>query len=252
MSNTYGVNGTTPVSYSGGFDAGVSTVSPESLLAYCQMQLGDLDGQINDQMSAQETALREREAVESAQNVLGQFGTAGPTDSAGMQKCVDALNSAIAQLPTNDPVATQLGTFRDNMCTTYDYKAGTPLSAAQQAQLSQAQEAESAPYGYVSTGPQTGTLTVNDPNQAAAATVASLEATQNGTFTAPNADDKQWQGTTDALGTIADDVKSSAEIQMLQLQDLVSQRQQAIQLCSGIMSKTDQTLEDQAKAIGQG
>jgi hypothetical protein len=38
---------------------------------------------------------------------------------------------------------------------------------------------------------------------------------------------------------------------MLQLQDLVSQRQQAIQLCSGIMSKTDETLEDQAKAIGQ-
>ncbi len=38
---------------------------------------------------------------------------------------------------------------------------------------------------------------------------------------------------------------------MLTLQDLVSQRQQAVTLASGMMSKQDQTLEDEAKAVGQ-
>ncbi len=235
MSNTYGVNGTTPVSYTGAFDAGVSTVSPDSLLEYCQMQLGDLDGQINDQMTAQQTALREREAVESAQNVLGQYGTAGPTTAADMQKCVTAVGNAIDRLPADDPVAQQLGTFMINMCNTYNYK-----------------EDQTTPYGYVSPGAAPlGGAVVDAPSQAAP-TVASLEQIQNPTFTKPDPDHSQWKGTTDALATIADDVKSSAEIQMLQLQDLVSQRQQAVQLSSGIMSKTDQTLEDQAKAIGQG
>ncbi|MGA7124103.1 MAG: hypothetical protein WBY94_28635 [Polyangiaceae bacterium] len=229
MSNTYGVNGSTAISYTGTFDAGVSTVSPDSLLEYCQMQLGDLDGQINDQMTTQQTALREREAVESAQNVLGQYGTAGPTNPTDMQKCVDAVNNAIAQLPAGDPVAGQLSGFLTQMCTTYNYKEATPLTADQTAELNQALQ-----------------------NFAGAATVSQLELIQSGTFTKPDSDSKQWQGTTEALATIADDVKSSAEIQMLQLQDLVSQRQQAVQLSSGIMSKTDQTLEDQAKAIGQG
>ena len=236
MSNTYGVNGSTPVSYSTGFDAGVSTVSPDSLLAYCQMQLGDLDGQIDDQMTAQKTALREREAVESAQNVLGGFGTAGPQDAASMQKCVDSLNNAIGQLPANDPVAGQLADFRDKMIKDYDYVPGRALTSGEQLQLSASNMA----------------LAANSSDTNAAAIKANLEQVENGTLTKPNADQKQWQGTTDALATVADDVKSSAEIQMLQLQDLVSQRQQAIQLCSGIMSKTDQTLEEQAKAIGQG
>jgi len=38
---------------------------------------------------------------------------------------------------------------------------------------------------------------------------------------------------------------------MLSLQDLVSQRQQVVELATGMMSKEDQALEDGAKAIGQ-
>jgi hypothetical protein len=252
MNNTYGVNGSTPVNYGAGFDAGMSAVSPDSLLAYCQMQLGDLDGQINDQMTAQEMALREREAVQSAQSVLGQYGTAGPQDAASMQKCVSALDNAIAQLPKGDPVAAQLADFETNMCTTYNYKPGQPLSDAEQKQLQDALAAEDAPTADASVDPFNHTAVVDDSSQVAAKLTAdALTQKQNGTFTKPDANTKQWQGTTDALATVADDIKSSAEIQMLHLQDLVSQRQQAIQLCSGIMSKTDQSLEDQAKAIGR-
>lgn len=59
-----------------------------------------------------------------------------------------------------------------------------------------------------------------------------------------------WQGTTDTLSNMADGIKSGAEIQMLQLQDLVSQRQQAVQLASGMMSTEDQTIESEVKNIG--
>ncbi len=217
--------GATTIPTALGFDANVTSMSPEALLDYCRMQLGDLDSQISDQMTQQKTSLREREAVQSAQSVLDQFGTAGPQNATDMAKCVDALNTAIAQLPQGDPVAAQLADFRDKMTSQYGYTPPAP-----------------PPDGL---GLGAGDLTN--------ITVASQDGIPNdGTLTnPPNANDKQWQGTTDALGAIADDVKSGAEIQMLQLQDLVSQRQQAVQLCSAMMTKTDQTLEEEAKAVGQ-
>ncbi len=65
----------------------------------------------------------------------------------------------------------------------------------------------------------------------------------------PQNDD--WQGTTQAVGNLSDDIKSGAEIQMLQLQDLSSQRQQAVEQATGMMTKENDTVDDAAKAIGQ-
>ena len=69
------------------------------------------------------------------------------------------------------------------------------------------------------------------------------------TFNAPANND--WQGTTGALSNLSDNIKSDSEVQMLQLQDLVSERQQVVEQMTGMMTKEDQTLEDGAKAIGQ-
>lgn len=241
MSNTYGVNGSNAVGYpTTGVDAGVTTLSTDALLEYCQMRLGDLDGQITTQMNAQKSALREREAVQSAQSVLGRFGTAGPQSATDMQQCVTAINTAIAQLPSNDPVAGQLATFRDQMCSTYKFTPPRSLTADETRQLLSAESASAASLNAYGTAPYQGTIDHLNQLQ----TTGFLDKK-------PDKDAKEWQGTTDALGNIAADIKSNAEIQMLQLQDLVSQRQQAVQLASGMMSKEDQTLEAQAKAIGQ-
>jgi len=238
MSNAYGVTSIPAANYSpvDGIDAGVTMMSAESLLAYCQMQLGDMDTQINTQMSAQKTALREREAVQSAQTVLEQFGTTGPQSVQEMGSCVTAIDHAIAQLPQGDPVAAQLAEFRQHMCDQYQYKAPRSLTEKEQIDL-----ITGTGPGVVAS-PLTSSLPPNSQ-------IEQLRQAQSGTLRKP--DNKEWQGTTDALANIANDIKSSADIQMLQLQDLVSQRQQAVQLCSGMMSKTDQTLEDQAKAIGR-
>jgi hypothetical protein len=227
-----------------GLDMGsLGAVSPDTLLQFCQIQLGGLDGEVNTQMASQQAQLREREAVESAQQVLESYGTDGPQSKEDMQKCVDAINTAIGQLPAGDPVAEKLGKFRDSMTSTYGYTQGQPLSQQETQQMA----LDANTIAHANANP-------DDPGLKAGAAAAQqdlsrLQTKQAGTFTAPNKDAKQWQGTTDALANIASDVKSNAEIDMLKLQDLVSQRQQMIQLVNGIMGKEDQTHEDLAKAI---
>jgi hypothetical protein len=201
--------------------ATMSTLSPEALLAFLGERLNDIDTQIGDQMKQQTLMMRERQAVQAAQSALNLSGADGPTDGPAMSKVLDAFNQAIAQLDSTDPVSQQLSTFRDSMVTQYGYEppsaptpAGSPVSSG---------------HGTPTTLPvATAAPTLNKPPQA-----------------------KDWQATGDALGNIADGIKSSSDIQMLQLQDLISQRQQAVELCNGMMGKEDQTLEDQAKAIGR-
>jgi len=202
---------TTPAIASAPGDYGMSNLSPDAMLDYCQIQLSGLDTQIDGDIKQQESQLRQREAVQQAQTALEQYGTTGPQNSADFQKCVAALDQAAASLPPGDPVAAQLETFKNNMSSQYGFD---PSKVGQ---------------------PQEVVLNLFPIGDA-------------GLTNKPQNND--WQGTTDALGNIADNIKSGAEIQMLQLQDLVSQRQQAVQLASGIMSKEDQTLEGIAKSIG--
>jgi hypothetical protein len=217
MTNANAVNANSGVSFPS-YAGDMRRVSPDALLEYCQIQLGGLDSQITDQVNQQNKMLAERTAVEHVQTALENFGTQGPQNRDQMTQCVDAFQKAIASLPTGDPVAAQLQTQCDAMTKQYGYDAGgTPTAAVV------------LPIRTLLTNLTFGT--------------------QAGLANPPQNDD--WKGTTDALSTLAGDVKSNAEIDMLNLQDLVSQRQQAVQLCSGIMSKTDQTLEAQAKAIGQ-
>ena len=219
MTNTNAVNANSAVS-NPSYAGDMQSVSPDALLEYCQIQLGGLDSQITDQVNQQNKMLAERTAVEQVQTALENYGTQGPQNADQMGDCVAAFQKAIASLPTGDPVAAQLQTQCDAMTTKYGYDPGGKPNATVQVLQSPVNSAD---------------------------TVTTL--TQPTLANKPQNDD--WKGTTDALTTLAGDVKSNAEIDMLNLQDLVSQRQQAVQLCSGIMSKTDQTLEAQAKAIGQ-
>ena len=61
--------------------------------------------------------------------------------------------------------------------------------------------------------------------------------------------DGEWKGTIDGLGKMIEDIKGSAEIEMLQLQQLMSQRQTAVQLTTNMMSKMDQTQDAIVKNV---
>jgi len=61
--------------------------------------------------------------------------------------------------------------------------------------------------------------------------------------------DGEWKGNIDGLTKLQDDIKGSAEIEMLQLQQMMSQRQTSVQLTTNMMSKLDQTLDSVVKNI---
>ena len=215
-------------------------MSPDALLEYCGMQLNGLDSQIGTMMNQQQSQLSEQTAVQQVQTTLEGFGSNGPQSGADMQKCVDAFNTAISSLPPGDPIATQLQAQCTQMESQFGFTAPQTLTPAEQVDLTQAQATVAAgPLGTAG-----GALTW----AAAQATVTQMTSIQNGNMSSPPANG-QWQGTTDALGNLASDVKSNAEMQMLQLQDLVSQRQDVIEMSTNMMSTEDSALLDGAKAV---
>ncbi|MBV9948383.1 MAG: hypothetical protein JOZ69_16145, partial [Myxococcales bacterium] len=156
-------------------DPGMIDLSPEGLIAFCAQQLGEVNSEISDQMKAQQLALKQRQALHGALSVLNGFGTDGPQTPEDMQKCVEAIKNAKAQLGPDDPVARQLDEFLTKMESDYKYVTPQALTADQQIQLQAAQQ----------NGDQ--------------ATVATLTKTQEGSFSAPDKANKQWTGTTQAL-----------------------------------------------------
>ena len=193
---------------------GLSTMSPEAMLEYCQTKLSNLDDDMNQAIKQQQLQQQEYTAVKNAQDALENFGTDGPQNGKDFQTCVDAIDKAAASLPPNDPVAQELEAFKTSISKQYGYHPEKLVGLSADPSL-----------------PEPLTPLID---------LSLLNKPQN----------SDWQGTTDALQTMADSTKSDAEIQMLQLQDLVSQRQQAVQLASGIMSKEDETLEGITKSIG--
>jgi hypothetical protein len=226
-------------------------MSPDSLLAYCQIQLGDLDDQVTTQMSSQQLSLEERTAVQNVETTFESFGDQGPSGpNAGdqMHTCVVAIQNAINQLPAGDPVAAQLEALGNQMVAQYGYKETDPVAS----------QAVGSPTANLGPPPANGTPATSSAPLAHGASPVTLPAASPATPSStpiytlsnpPKNDD--WKGTTDAMGNLADSIKSNAEMQMLTLQDLVSQRQQVVELATGMMSKEDETLTDGAKAIGQ-
>ncbi len=256
MSNVPGISSSSGAYAVDGL-GGAAGLSPDALLDYCQSQLGGIDTEISGQIKLQNTELREREAVEQAQTALEAFGTTGPQNGSQMQTCVTAIQQAADSLPVGDPVAAQLDKFCGDMCKQYGFTPAAPVaSGASGAALTPFQQQqlandESIIHQGNADDPAYGQALQDanslDPQILSSPGTQSGAAPQDPTNPPQNSD---WQGTTDALGNIADGIKSEAEIQMLQLQDLVSQRQQAVSLACSMMSKEDSSLE-QLSHLGQ-
>lgn len=239
---------TAGLTYPSHADVALTSMSADSLLVYCQGQLDGLDGEISDRMNAQKLKLKEREALENVQQVLGSYGAAGP-DGAGFDRCLAAIDNAAGSLDAGDPVRSQLEAFRSQIIGDYDYKppaVAGGLTPGESATL----RADLQKYGTAASD-LANSRTTPDDVAALASQLQQLSAKEGSLGNPPTQDNQRWKATTATLDTYVGDIKSDAEIDMLKLQDLVSQRQQAVQLCSGMMGKTDQTLEDQAKAIGR-
>jgi hypothetical protein len=245
--------GTTSVTAPSLGEGAITSMSADSLLAYCQGQLGGLDDEITSQMNDQKLKLREQQALESVQKVVDSFGTAGPSDPAGFDQIEKAIADASASLPAGDPAAAQLQKFKGDLESQYGYTPGQPLTQADSDQIAAYQQQivqleASPPMGAHGVSPDGGMLAIQDLQSRIGAIQSKASSKVGHT---PDSDKQEWKGTSEALSNDVQDLKSDAEIGLLQLQDLVSQRQQAVQLCTNMMSKVDDGLEDQAKAIGR-
>jgi hypothetical protein len=235
--------GSSAVGYAGdGGLPGTTVMSPDALLAYCQIQLSNLDDQVTNQMDTQQLDLAERTAVQNVETTLESFGDQGPTTGDQMHTCVEAFQNAINQLPPGDPVAAQLLAQGQQMAQQYGYQVltATPIHTPAAAAVTASAASSATPSASI---PAVPTPSVTAP-------AAATNSTQIYNLLHPPATG-DWKGTTDAVSNLADDINSNAEMQMLTLQDLVSQRQQVVELATGMMSKEDETLTDGAKAIGQ-
>lgn len=228
-------NGTTTIYATTSMSAAAAgAMSPDALLGYCQMQLGSIDDETTRQINAQQLQLQERTAVENVQSTLQGYGTTGPSSPSDLLKCRDAFDQAIASLPAGDPVASQLSAQESTMMNKYFPPVNGDANVGSTVYDSKG-NSETVGFGNVDVTLGLGGV--------------SIDGGQCYKWNAPANND--WQGTTQGLSNLADNIKSNSEIQMLQLQDLVSQRQQVVQQMTGMMTKEDQTLEEGAKAIGQ-
>src|SRR5580700_11811770 len=110
---------------------GTTVMSPDALLAYCQIQLGALDDQVTSQMNSQQLELAQRTAVQNVETTLESFGDQGPSNGDQMHTCVVAFQNAIGALPAGDPVAAQLQAQEAQMVQQYGYQeVDTPAPQA--------------------------------------------------------------------------------------------------------------------------
>jgi hypothetical protein len=242
MGNVGGVNGSSVTGYS--MSDMPSGMSPDGILAYCEMQLNGLGNQTNQLIQQQETQLDEQQACDNVQTTLESFGTNGPSTVQQFQQCVQAFQQAIASLPPNDPVAASLTTQMNQMVSTYQYTAPQTLTPAQQQLLQQfQQEVLPAPFQIGAEAFEQAEYGVN---------LTDLQNMQQGQVgNMPSSNGGQWQATTDAVGNTASNIKANANIQMLSLQNLMGQMQQAVEQSTQMLSSENSTLLDESKNIGQ-
>jgi hypothetical protein len=230
--------GASNINYSSEDPLGVTEVTPDALVEYCQMQLGNIDNQVTNQLNDQELSLSQQTAVQNVQAALDKFGDQGPANVNDVTEAIQAFQSAINQLQsggTTDPVATELANQEQAMIQLYGYQEAPPPTVSP--------VTSNGTFSY-------GKSTSLPPSNAVAVESALANAAPTYEITAhPSSGD--WKGVTDSLSNLSSNMKSDSDIQMLKLQDLVSQRQQVVELATGMMNKEDDTLTDGAKAIGQ-
>ena len=183
----------------------------ESLLAYCELRLGDLDARIKVHMGTQDSALKQRQAVDNATSCLSQFGSAGPTTVKQVDDCRIGLEAAAKTLPDGDPIRDQL--------------------------LAKAAEIN---HKYIFTPDPSHLVVTEGQYDRVGGTPEPQFAKQA---------DGVWDADVQTVKKIGDEVKGNAELDMIELQTLVSQRQMAVQMTTNLMSKLDQTAESIVQKI---
>jgi len=181
-------------------------ISPDSVMAYCASQLRSLDAGIQERMAKQQQSHDIAGALSGIRTSLALDHMAA---DGNMEKgrVVAAFEEAFAKLPPNDPMRGKLNdAFHEFVSTAYCKGDGNLGNQYNLGHMTDAKHAE---------------LTAAATNNGAGNDVSNGELKDLGL----------------KIDALSNDLTKGAELEMINLQSMVSQRQMAIQLTTQIISK---------------
>jgi hypothetical protein len=190
----------------------VTYLTPEGLMAYCQSRLDSINGQAQGIFSQQQLRNGEISAINNVAQEFQRFTAGVDHDQKSCALLESSLHDLIGQLSHADPGCPEIPKLKQ-LYNDLVYSGTGPAKDPTQ----QPQYFDVSTFPPVHTGPQ-GDNTL---------------------------DNTEMQTFITKLQGCASDLNSSSELQMIQLQSLMSERQTAIQLTTNLV----QSLGDQYKKI---
>lgn len=198
-------------------------LTPDTLMQYCAMQLGAIDKQIAEKMTKQREGRNAQAAMGELQRTLSKHqGGLDAKDANGRAECLAAYKKAYDAAPPE---------MKDKIQKEFDEFYKTAV----------------AEDGLAGNAPNLATVTDAQLTSFANKVGGKNEAGYlvNGT------DGDEMKRFADNVGSISSEIGNGAELEMISLQALISQRQMAVQMATNMMSKVNDTLQSQVAAIGK-
>ena len=185
------------------------SLTPESLLSYCAAQLRNMDGDIAARMRGQQSSRAAQNKLNEIREFLKNYDTGagiGADDELAPPKVLQGLKDAYDLLPEGSPqreeIESLFNRFRNTCC------------------MNGASESVSLKHY----------------------TAAQIAADGKRQGANNNADQKEIQSFLSSLTDISGSITKNTELDMINLQSLISQRGMAIQLTTNMMSKLNESL----------
>jgi len=209
MSNVTGIAGASGAALYGVTPSTNVLLSPDSLLAFCTIQLRSLDGQITKRLTEQQQARDAQGTLGQLQDLLHhlkQFPGLGATDAQTKARILQYYKDAYDKAPPGQKarIEESFNAFRNTACMN-DAKAHTSLATYGRQQLD-----------------------------------ADAKAASKGNLN--HASKEELELRLSEVNGIVDNLNKGAELEMTNLQTLISQRQMAIQLTTNLMSKINDSM----------
>lgn len=216
MSNIGGVSGAASVNTSAPVQGGSLTI--DALMLHCADQLNHIDSAIDDQMKRQNMAREQADVLGRTKSLMA--GEIGRDDSQRKTEILTGLKKAYDTLPPGDPNRAQIETAYREYSQSACFSDGANGGGCPLSELTPARITEYA----------------NRPSA-------------NGGDNVVNADEmKKYSGYLDSVLT---NISKGAELDMINLQSMVSKRQMAIQITTQLMSKMNESASTIAQQIGK-
>jgi hypothetical protein len=231
MINSSGVLGLAPTTTADLSDGPPVFLTPEALMEYCETRLGGIDSQIQAAIAQQHSVNGEQSQIQGLLTDLSNDSAAAtngvmnnPAECQNLAQEFENVITSIQARDPNSPALAQLEKIHDAIMAT-----GTgPYT-----------DSSGVFHGYYSGG---------DPSALPTGTVppSNVRADTDGTIGTD-----EFTNFTNALTDVNSSLSSGAEIQMINIQSLMSQRTTAIQLTTNILQAYDDGLSKITDNIGK-